>query len=132
MLIYDLLEIRYYADLMRRGRLFKHLLISILAGFAIPVVYVIVSGVLSTYISDARTKHLLWLPIGWPRQVFFELEMLVTHGPPRSGELALIVFQTACNVIPWAAITWAALSYRAFRKDAMAVQAPPAPPEFQK
>ena len=127
-----MLSFRYYAPFMKAGRLFKHLLISILVGFAIPLIYTTVAGVSSIYISDPNTRHLLWLPIGWPRQVFFYLVMTITPGPPRTSELALIIFMVLCNVIPWAALTWAALSYRSLRKDAMAVQAPPAPPEFEK
>ena len=116
---------------MRPGRLLKRLFISIVLGFAIPLAYAIGAALLfqSQYVTDPQTIHLLWLPIGWPRYLFYYL-VLTFQGPPRTSEFALMIFMIVCNTIPYAVLTFAALSLRSSRKRVLEVPAPPPPTGF--
>ena len=114
---------------MRLSRLLKHVLISVVAGFILPLLYTIASGLFSTYVSDPRIKHLLWLPIGWPRYLYFYL--IFSFSRPGRNDVGLLVFQIACNVIPYAVLTFVALSFRSIRKAVMEARTPPSPPWFE-
>ena len=114
---------------MRLSRLLKHVFISVVAGFVLPLLYTIASGVFSTYVSDPRIRHLLWLPIGWPRYLYYY--PIFSFPLPRSNEFGLMIFQTACNVIPYAVLTFVALSLRSYRKAIMEARTPPSPPRFE-
>lgn len=99
----------------------KRLALSIVGGVAIPFLYTIVAGPLSTYITNVTLHHYLAYPVRWPVIIlyrFFPIEV-------SSNVVIVLSVAIICNVVLYTLITYVLLL--TFSKPKTAVQLPPPP-----
>lgn len=107
----------------------KRLFLSIVGGFGIPFLYTVTAGPLFPYTGDERINYLLWIPIGWPRILYFYLVRPFSNRALNIEDDALLGTMIACNVILYGSLTYSLLLLRSFRK-VKAHTGPPAAPIF--
>jgi hypothetical protein len=103
----------------------KRLLASVLGGFLVPFVYLVIAGPLSAYVENRTLLFLLDLPYGWPRVLLYRY---CFPRCPFDGEVTFVVVIIACNVLLYATLTYFVLWLRALRKPK--AQTAPPPPNF--
>lgn len=103
----------------------KRLLLSLLCGFAIPLLYAVTFGPLSVYIKSDRINHLLWIPIGWPQILYYNL-FSPSYSSPLLPDGAVFAMQTACDVALYGALAYLFLLMRSLKRP-RAYDAPPPP-----
>ncbi len=107
----------------------KRLLLSAVGGFGIPFLYGIVAGSFSPFIGNDSLNFLFWIPIGWPRILYFHSLRSFSNGAPSIEDSSLFVIMILCNVVLYGCITYIFLFFRSFRKPKAKVELPP-PPSF--
>jgi hypothetical protein len=107
----------------------RRLLLSVAGGFVIPFLYSIITGPLSLYIESERIKHLLWIPIGWPKLIYFRLITSATGRLPDIDDNTYLIIAIVCNVALYGALTYLYLLARSLRKPKTYPEPPP-PPTF--
>ena len=76
----------------------KRLALAIIGGFAIPFLYAITAGPLSTY-TENETLHWLWyIPIGWPKIILQRLVPLNTFPFRDEDSTPLLIYIIGLNV----------------------------------
>ena len=105
----------------------KRLLLSVVGGFGIPFLYIVIAGPLFPYIRDERINYLVWIPIGWPKVLYFYVFLRFSNRALNLEDDALLVIMIACNVILYGALTYSLLLLRSFRKAKVHAEPPPAP-----
>ena len=107
----------------------QRLALSVIGGFAIPFLYTVITGPLSVYIESERIRHLLWIPIGWPRILYFDLyfstPLFKTH--INLDDTALFILQIVLNVMLYGFLTFFILLWRSSRKPRVHLEPPPPP-----
>lgn len=111
----------------------KRLFLSVLGGFAIPFIYTITFGPLSVYINNEQLNYLLWIPIGWPRIIYYRfLFFPLFQRGTNIGDNTFFIIMIACNVALYGSFTYFLLWLRSHRKAAPHPTMPPLPPTFSK
>jgi len=105
----------------------KRLVLSVIGGFGIPFLYSVITGPLSLYIESERIRHLLWIPIGWPRMIFYYFYFSTPLFKTRINldNTALFILQIALNVMLYGFLTFFMLLWRSSRKRRVQLEPPP-------
>ena len=99
----------------------KRLALSLLGGIAIPFVYAIIVGPLSTYIANESLNHYLSYPIRWPILILYRL--FLTDVLSNEGLLLLLII--GCNVFLYTLLTYCVLLVFSRRKQTEPKLPPP-------
>jgi len=105
----------------------KRLLLSVVGGFGIPILYSIMAASLSPYIGNDRINYLLWIPIGWPKILYFYLFAPFSNHALNLENGTVLVIIIACDVILYGSFSYSLLLLRSFRKVKAHTESPPAP-----
>lgn len=106
----------------------KRVALSILGGFVFPFCYTIISGPLSTYVEDERIQGLLYVPIGWPKLLYFYFFPPLSGNSFAENETAFLLYIVGCDVLLYALLTYVALSVRSvLRRPEVKLNEPPPP-----
>jgi len=107
----------------------KRAALSVLCGIAFPLSYSIVAGPVSTLIKDNRLRLLLYVPVGWPRLLYFYLFTSFAGRSLVDNEIVFLAYIVSCNVILYTLTTYFALSVFSFNRIVIKESSPPLPPD---
>jgi hypothetical protein len=105
----------------------KRLLLSVVGGFGIPFLYSIMAVFLSPHFGNDRIKYLFWVPIGWPKILYFYVLLPFSNRALNLEDDGLLVIMIACDVILYGSLTYSLLLLRSFRKVKAHTEPPPGP-----
>lgn len=109
----------------------KRLLLSIIGGFVLPFLYACISGPLSLYVDEQSIiRHMLYVPIGWPRLLYDRLYPLF-NGPLHNNDTALFIYIFGCDVVLYALVSYVALTMFSILRRKKVEYEPPPPPVTQ-
>ena len=102
---------------------------SVAGGFLIPFCYSIPAGLLALYSENERVEYILWIPVGWPRILYYRLITSPSgHGLDIDDNIFFIIM-VVCNMALYGALTYLFLLMRSLRKPKTYAEPPP-PPTF--
>jgi hypothetical protein len=104
---------KFGEQLVRLYRM-KRLLLSVLGGFGIPFFYVVIAGPLFPYTEDERISYLLWIPVGWPKILYFYVSRPFSNRALNLEDDVLFVMMIVCNIILYGSLTDSLLLLRSF------------------
>ena len=87
----------------------KRLALAVICGFAIPFLYGITSGPLSTYTENETLQWLLYIPIGWPRLILQRLVPLDTFPFRDDDSTALLIFIIGSDLVFYGLLSYSVL-----------------------
>jgi len=99
----------------------KRLALSVVGGFLLPLLYSIIVGLLTAYITNNRTLDFLALmPIRWPVLLLYQSRVI-----PFERELSLLLYIVICNVIFYGTLIYFVQFALSKRKKTTRLPAPP-------
>jgi len=108
----------------------KRLLLSVVCGFGIPFLYTITVGPLLLTGENDRIEYLAWIPIGWPKILYYYLFPPLSSRALELDDSALLIIIITSDVLLYGSLTYFILWLRSFRK-LKAYSEPPPPPNYQ-
>ena len=111
----------------------KRLALAVICGFAIPFLYSVIFGPLSTYIRSDTLDQLVYVPIGWPKLILMRLVPLNAF-PFRDGDSTfLLIYIISCNVILYGLLSYLLLlGFSLSRRGRVLRLRVPPPPNVQE
>ena len=88
----------------------KRLAVAIISGFAIPFLYAITVGPLSTYTENKSLHWLSYIPIGWPKIILQRLIPLNTFPFRDEDSTSLLIYIIGSNVVLYGLLSYLVLS----------------------
>ena|SRR5438876_8077941 len=107
----------------------KRVVLSVIGGVAIPFVYSVIVGPLSTYTENDYVHLFIYVPIGWPKLILERLVPLNSFPFRDADATTLLLYIIACDVILYGFLTYAILLTLSRRKKT-AASLPPKPTPF--
>lgn len=108
----------------------KRVTLSVLGGFVFPFCYAVVSGLLSTRVQDETIHLLLYVPIGWPKLLYFYFFPPFSGNSFADNETAFLLYIVGCDVLLYTLLTYAALSIRSMLRRPQVEPGEPLPPRL--
>ncbi|HEX8457570.1 MAG TPA: hypothetical protein VF656_09750 [Pyrinomonadaceae bacterium] len=106
----------------------KRVALSILGGFVIPFVYIVISGPPSNYVEDERILWLLYVPIGWPKLLYFYFSTPFSRDSFAENETVFLLYILGCDVLLYTLLTYVALFVRSMLRRPQTDLGTPPPP----
>ena len=108
----------------------KRAVLSIILGTALPFIYSILSGLLSTLVKDKTIRALLNIPVGWPKFLYFYLIGQHGSGPLVYSEVVVFAVIVASNIFLYTVVTYCVLLLFPSKSMTIEREVPPDPPKF--
>jgi hypothetical protein len=105
----------------------KRVALSVIGGVAIPFIYSIIVGPLSTYTENDTVHWLIYVPIGWPKLVLYYLVSLNSFPFRDEDATVLLLYIIACDILLYAFVTYLFL-LALLRPKKVGPPSPPNPP----
>jgi hypothetical protein len=100
---------------------------SLVVGVALPVCYTFIAGPLSNFTPNRFVRLLLYLPIGWPRYLYYAL---IPHPTlMRFGDLSFFIYMVVSNILLYTLLTYFCLWALSLRQQSAMTETPPPPPD---
>ena len=106
----------------------KRLIGSLVGGVAIPFVYSIIVGPLSTYTENVRVHQLIYVPIGWPKLLLQYFVPLSSFPFRDEDATTLLLYIIVSDVLLYAFLTYVLLTGLSRATKAKS-SLPPNPPQ---
>jgi hypothetical protein len=107
----------------------KRLVLSLVGGVAIPFLYTIIVGPLSTYIQNPDLNALMSFPVRWPVIILMRFLHLDSFLFRNEDEIPLLLFIVISNVLLYSFVTYVLL-LRFWKRKTPQIKPPPDPPLF--
>jgi hypothetical protein len=84
----------------------KRVVLSVIGGVAIPFIYSIIVGPLSTYTENDTLHRIIYVPIGWPKLILYYFVSLNSFPFRDEDATVLFLYIISCDILCYAFLTY--------------------------